>query len=37
MSSFSRNMDRTFSENDLNTLANAWDGHRQAVCVKELN
>ena len=25
-------MDRTFSENDLNTLANAWDGHRQAVC-----
>ena len=32
MSSFSRNMDRTFSENDLNTLANAWDGHRQAVC-----
>ena len=32
MSSFSRNMERTFSENELNTLASAWDGHRQAVC-----
>ena len=32
MSSFSRNMERTFSENELNVLANAWDGHRQAVC-----
>ena len=25
-------MERTFSENELNTLARAWDGHRQAVC-----
>ena len=32
MSSFSRNMERTFSENELNVLASAWDGHRQAVC-----
>ena len=32
MSSFSRNMERTFSENELNALASAWDGHRQAVC-----
>ena len=32
MSSFSRNLERTFSENELNTLASAWDGHRQAVC-----
>ena len=32
MSSFSQNMERTFSENELNTLAAAWDGHRQAVC-----
>ena len=32
MSSFSRNMERTFSENELNALARAWDGHRQAVC-----
>ena len=32
MSSFSRNMERTFSENELNTLASAWDGHRHAVC-----
>ena len=32
MSSFSRNLERTFSENELNALASAWDGHRQAVC-----
>ena len=32
MSSFSQNIERTFSENELNTLAAAWDGHRQAVC-----
>ena len=32
MSSFSRNLERTFSENEMNALANAWDGHRQAVC-----
>lgn len=32
MSSFSQNMERTFSENEINVLANAWDGHRQAVC-----
>ena len=32
MSILSRNMERTFSENELNTLASAWDGHRQAVC-----
>ena len=32
MSSLSRNMERTFSENELNALASAWDGHRQAVC-----
>ena len=32
MSSFSRNMERTFSENEMNALASAWDGHRQAVC-----
>ena len=32
MSSFSQNMERTFSENELNTFAAAWDGHRQAVC-----
>lgn len=32
MSSFSRNMERTFSENELNVLASAWDGHRQSVC-----
>ena len=32
MSSFSQNMERTFSENEMNVLANAWDGHRQAVC-----
>ena len=32
MSSFSRNMERTFSESELNALASAWDGHRQAVC-----
>ena len=32
MSSFSRNMERTFSENEMNVLANAWDGHRQSVC-----
>ena len=32
MSTFSRNMERTFSENEMNVLANAWDGHRQSVC-----
>ena len=32
MSSFSRNLERTFSEKELNALASAWDGHRQAVC-----
>ena len=32
MSSFSQNMERTFSENEMNVLANAWDGHRQSVC-----
>lgn len=32
MSSFSRNMERTFSENEMNALASTWDGHRQAVC-----
>ena len=32
MSSFSRNLERTFSENELNALASAWDGHRQSVC-----
>ena len=32
MSSFSQNMDRTFSENEMNVLASAWDGHRQSVC-----
>ena len=25
-------MERTFSENEMNALASAWDGHRQAVC-----
>lgn len=25
-------MERTFSENELNALASAWDGHRQSVC-----
>ena len=36
MSSFSQNMDRTFSENEMNVLARAWDGHRQAVCCEGL-
>ena len=34
MSSFSQNMERTFSENETNTLASSWDGHRQSVCCK---
>ena len=32
MSSFSRNIEHTFSENELNVLASAWDDHRQSVC-----
>ena len=34
MSSFSQNMERTFSENEMNAISNAWDGHRQSVCCK---
>ena len=35
MSSFSQNMERTFSENEMNTLSNSGDNHGRTVCCEE--
>ena len=35
MSSFSQNIERTFSENEMNTLSNSGDNHGRTVCCEE--